>query len=64
MYIKLIFVQINKEIILIESFQNVSNIFFILFKDIKINKDIIQKYNINLIDKTFQILIDNCIKDC
>ena len=62
MYIKFTFVQIDKEIILVKSFQNVFNIFLVLFKDIRINEDIIQKYNIDLIDKTFQIFIDNCIK--
>ncbi len=59
---KFIFVQIDKEVVLVEFFQNVFNIFFILFENIGINEDIIQKHNINLIDKTFQIFINNYIK--
>ncbi len=32
------------------------------FEDIEVDKNVIQKYNIDLIDKTFQIFIDNYIK--
>ncbi len=34
------------------------------FEGIEVDEDIIQKYNINLIDKTFQIFIDNYMKSC
>ncbi len=49
---KLTFIQIDEEVVLIESFQNASDILLILFEDIGVDENIIQKYNTDLIDKT------------
>ncbi len=49
---KLTLIQIDKEVVLVESFQNASNILLILFEGIGVNEDVIQKYNTDLIDKT------------
>ena len=59
---KLTFIQIDEEVVLVESFQNASNMFFVLFEGIGVDEDVIQKRNIDLIDKTSQILIDDYIE--
>ncbi|HYT43288.1 MAG TPA: hypothetical protein VEP90_13205 [Methylomirabilota bacterium] len=59
---KLTFVQIDEEVVLVESFQNASDMLLVFFEGIRVDEDIIQKCNIDLIDKTFQVLIDDCME--